>query len=42
MNSNVRSLIKVGLRNPYFIEIFAYKDSALKDIEPFALESLRA
>ena len=26
------------MRNPYFIEIFAYKDETLREYEPFAIE----
>ena len=42
MTSGVKDLVRAGLRNPYYVEIFSYKNEELrKNYEPFAIEDLR-
>lgn len=42
MTAAVQGLVKAGLRNPYYIEIFSYKNEILRQqYEPFAIENLR-
>lgn len=42
MTDAVQGLARAGMRNPYYIEIFSYKNEALKtNHEPFAIEGLR-
>jgi len=42
MTHALNSLVKIGMRNPYFVEIFSYKDEELKKkYEPYAISSLR-
>ena len=39
MTPSLRKIIHVGMRNPYYVEIFSYKDEELKKThEPFAIE----
>ena len=38
MTSSVKDIAKLGMRNPYFIEIFSYWDETLSQFEPFAIE----
>jgi ATP-dependent RNA helicase DDX55/SPB4 len=42
MTTAIKSLVRAGLRNPYYVEILSYKDENLrKNYEPFAIEALR-
>ncbi|CAI2360107.1 unnamed protein product [Moneuplotes crassus] len=42
MSDAVQGLARIGMRNPYYIEIFSYKEKTLRNnCEPFAIESLR-
>ena len=40
MTSSIKDIAKIGLRNPYLIEIYAYEDKKLEEFEPFAIENM--
>ena len=42
MTTEIQELVRAGLRNPYYVEIFSYKDEVMRQYyEPFAIEDLR-
>lgn len=42
MTTEIQNLVKAGLRNPYYVEIFSYKNETIRQhYEPFAIENLR-
>ena len=41
MTSSIKDIAKIGMRNPYLIEILTYWGHEHEQAEPFAIEKLR-